>query len=310
MKKENRENTGREIRQHNVITNSRHELSAVQLDVYFMLLSRLKNNQPNQFKYSIKAKEIEDLTGRVWNYNQLKDSTEALIGKVFEIQQEDGVLQVAMLSSAKYLTGKGIIELTISEELKPYLLDLKSNYTSFQLYCVLTMSSKYAKWMYVQLSRWKDLGSKTYTLDELRILLNIKDPRGKEPEMYKQWAQVKQFILDPAMEQINNYSDLKVSYTPIKKGRSFDSVRFIIDVRSEVQTVIPYELEDFDLDAIKLKRQMNEIGIMDNAKIKKVLDSPEKRIQAFKWFYDFQMRKNTAQDIKSPSGHFIKSLDI
>ncbi|RYX83315.1 RepB family plasmid replication initiator protein, partial [bacterium] len=70
-----------QVRQHNVITNARHELSAVQLDIYFMLLSRLRPG--DNMKYEIGVKEIEDLTGRQWNYQQLKDATLGMIGKVF-----------------------------------------------------------------------------------------------------------------------------------------------------------------------------------------------------------------------------------
>lgn len=294
-----------QVRQHNVITNARHELSAVQLDIYFMLLSRLKPGDNN--RYEISVREIENLTGRQWNYQQLKDATSGLIGKVFEIEEADGLLQVALMSSAKYLKGQGRIQLTVAEELKPYLVDLKNNFTSFQLFCVLSMTSKYAKWLYVQFSRWKDVGYLAYELEQLKFLLNLKDPLGKSPELYKQWGQFKDNVLEPAIKQINESSDLRVKYTTEKNGKSIHKIAFFIQHVPQFQTVIPFELNEQDQEAITLKNKLHGIGILDVKLINKILESPELRKQAFKTL--FHMAGNKTH-LKNPAGFFRTQLGV
>lgn len=294
-----------QIRHHNVITNARHELSAVQLDIYFMLLSRLRPGDNS--KYEISVKEIEDLTGRQWNYQQLRDATSGLIGKVFEIEEEDGLLQVALMSSAKYIKGQGRIQLTIAEELKPYLVDLKNNFTSFQLFCVLSMTSKYAKWLYVQFSRWKDLGYLSYELEQLKFRLNLKDPKGKLPEQYKQWGQFKDNVLEPSIKQINETSDIRVSYATEKKGKSIYKINFSIKHIPQFQTVIPFEVEESDREAASLKNRMYAIGIMDNKIINKVLESPELRKKALKALYDIALRK---ANLSNPAGYFRTTMGV
>ncbi len=297
--------TNLQVRQHNVITNARHELSAVQLDIYFMLLSKLKPSDNS--RYEIGVKEIEDLTGRQWNYQQLKDATLGMIGKVFEIEEEDGLLQVALMSSAKYLKGQGRIQLTIAEELKPYLVDLKNNFTSFQLFCVLSMTSKYAKWMYVQFSRWKDIGYLSYELEQLKYRLNLKDPKGKLPEQYKQWGQFKDNVLEPAIKQINEFSDLKVSYETEKKGKSIYKINFIVKHLPQFQSVIPFEIEEKDRETIALKNRLHNIGILDNKIINQVLESPELRKKAGKALYDIALRKAS---LTNPAGYFRTTMGI
>jgi len=294
-----------QVRQHNVITNARHELSAVQLDIYFMLLSKLKPGDNS--KYEIGVKEIEDLTGRQWNYQQLKDATLGMIGKVFEIEEEDGLLQVALMSSAKYLKGQGRIQLTIAEELKPYLVDLKNNFTSFQLFCVLSMTSKYAKWMYVQFSRWKDIGYLSYELEQLKYRLNLKDPKGKLPEQYKQWGQFKDNVLEPAIKQINEFSDLRVSYETEKRGKSIYKINFLVKHLPQFQAVIPFEIEEKDREAIALKNRLLNIGILDNKIINQVLESPELRKKAGKALYDIALRKAS---LTNPAGYFRTTMGI
>jgi len=296
-----------QVRQHNAITNARHDLSSVQLDIYFMLLSLLRPGDTQNTKYEIGVLQIEEITGRKWNYQQLRDATGGLIGKVFEIEENDGLLQVSMMSSAKYLKGKGKIQLTISEDLKPYLVDLKNNFTSFQLYCVLSMSSKYAKWMYVQFSRWKDVGYYSYELDDLKILLNLKDPKGKVPEQYKQWGQFKDYVLEPAVRQINDLSDINISFQIEKKGKSVYKIHFTISQVRRFQTIVPFEIDDSDREGIQLKNKMYSIGIHDSKLIKLIIDTPDMRKKAHKWFFDYSQKK---EGIKSPAGHFRTSMGI
>ena len=296
-----------QIRHHNVITNARHELTAVQLDIYFMMLSRLKPGDSKDTKYLISVKEVEDLTGRQWNYQQLREATAGLIGKVFEIEEEDGLLQVALMSSAKYLRGQGKIQLSITEDLKPYLVDLKNNFTSFQLFCVLSMTSKYAKWMYVQFSRWKDVGFLMYEVEQLKYRLNLKDPNSKAPEQYKQWGQFRTNVLEPAIKQINELSDLRVSYTIEKKGKSIHKLNFTIKHVTQFQTVIPFELEDNDREAVQLKNRMRDIGILDTKLINQILESTELRKKANKCLYDIALRR---KEITNPGGYFRTTMGI
>jgi len=296
-----------QVRHHNAITNARHDLSSVQLDIYFMMLSRLKPGDTAGTKYQISVKEIEQLTGRQWNYQQLREATSGLIGKVFEIEEEDGLLQVAMMSSAKYLKGQGKIQLSIADELKPYLVDLKNNFTSFQLYCVLSMTSKYAKWLYVQFSRWKDIGYLSYEVEQLRFRLNLKDPDGKQPEQYKQWGQFKDNVLEPAIKQINAMSDIRVSYTIEKKGKSIHKLNFTIKPTHYLQTVIAFEGAATDTEAVQLKNRLRDIGILDNNLINQVLNSTELRKKANKTLYDIAIRR---KDITNPAGYFRTTLGI
>lgn len=296
-----------QVRQHNIITNARHDLSSVQLDIYFMLLSLLRAGDTQNTKYEIGVLQIEEITGRKWNYQQLRDATAGLIGKVFEIEENDGLLQVAMMSSAKYLKGKGKIQLTISEDLKPYLVDLKNNFTSFQLYCVLSMSSKYAKWMYVQFSRWKDIGYYSCELNQLKILLNLKDPKGRITEQYKQWGQFKDNVLEPSVRQINEYSDIHIAFQIEKKGKSIHRINFIISSTGKFQTIIPFEIDDKDREAIQLKNKMYSIGIIDNNLVKKILENYDLRKKAHKWFFEYVSKKDS---IKSPAGHFRTTIGI
>ncbi|PWJ53429.1 replication initiator protein [Dyadobacter jejuensis] len=295
----------KEVRQHNLITTARHEFSAVQLDIYFMVLSLIRKGDTAGITYEITVQEIESITGRNWNYQQLREATEGLIGKVFEINEADGLLQVALMSSAKYLRGQGKIQITISDKIIPYLVDLKRNFTSFQLFCVLSMKSKYAKWLYLQFSRWKDKGRISFEIDELKYLLKLKDPKGKESEQYKSWSTFKEKVIDIAVKQINDKSDLHIQYSVTKKGKKINRISFEITIKEIMDKIV--EINENDDISIKLIERIKEIGIYDNAVIKKVIENSELRERAFKLLYEIKVK---GDNIKNPAGFFRNALGI
>jgi plasmid replication initiation protein len=242
-----------EIRQSNVLTEARFTLTACQLDIYFYLLSILrKNDEPEKF-YDIYVTQIEELTGRKWNYQQLRESTKDLLGKVIEFDDLEGnFCQTSLISSAKYIKKTGCVRVTVSYLIRPLLWDLKQQYTSFQLYCALAMTSKFAKRIYLLCSEWKNnlvengatAVSKTYTIDELRYILGLSDPTGKEPDQYKQWGEFKENVLEISKKQINQYSDLKINYRVQKQGRSYQLIQFSISQNNDHQLIIDFNQED------------------------------------------------------------------
>ena len=66
----------------------------------------------------------------------------------------------------------------------------------------------------------------TYSIGELKEILGLKDPKGKEPEQYKQIGQFKEKVLDIAKRQINEHTDIVFDYELLKvRGRSFDTIK-------------------------------------------------------------------------------------
>lgn len=60
-----------------------------------------------------------------------------------------------------------------------------------------------------------------FGVDELRQILGV-----EEKKSYKRWNNFRQWVLDPAIEQINDYGTVTVKMTPERVGRAISSVRF------------------------------------------------------------------------------------
>lgn len=81
----------------------------------------------------------------------------------------------------------------------------------------------HARTLYGALSDKKRMGNRywVYELDELRYLMNVGDKKA-----YKRFNNFRFRVLDPAIEQINDFGTVAVTMTPQKVGRTIVAVRF------------------------------------------------------------------------------------
>ncbi|NVO85416.1 replication initiation protein [Hymenobacter terrestris] len=294
-----------EIRQHNALTTARYEMTACEMDIVFSLLSKLSKQDRAGTIYEIRVQEMQELTGRTWNYKQLLDSTKALNSRIYQIDNSIALLQVSLLASALYRKGKGTIELEISERMRPYLIDLKSNFTSYRLQAAFSLTSKYAKRIYQLASQWKDIGeTKTYSLDEFKAMLKLKDPEGKETEQYTQISSLQKYVLDVAVSQINEHTDLRIKYELIKKGRSYQRIKFFVNTQEPNQLPILFELKEDDAKAQLARKHLESLNIQEPQLVQDILQSVKLVDALFAFIY--KLKTDRIKPDKNPGGLFLR----
>lgn len=263
------------VKQHNAITSGRYDFSACQLDIMFMLLANLKETDELNKRYNIRVKDIELITGRKWNYDQLKTNTEDLMGRVYEIQLEKSFRQITLFSLVEYLDGTGSFDLVINDYARPYFFELKNGFTLLELKSVLGCKSKHAKRIYGLACQWRSTGGKEYPLGEFKEILGLKDPKGKEPEQYEEITALKKKVLDIAKKQINGNTDITFDYELKKKrGRAFDTIKVFAGVpKLDLKQLDMFRDVDFKEDLEKQKKNgellqkianIKAIGIRDD----------------------------------------------
>lgn len=115
-----------------------------------------------------------------------------------------------------------------NEGMKPYLIKLKNNYTQYLANDYLKLKSVHSQNLYEQLKSVENYeklyrNKPTITIEELR---NIFQTNGKKA--YDRWGALKQLVLDKAIDEINDVTDIQVSYQTLKKGRTVVAVEFDI----------------------------------------------------------------------------------
>jgi len=225
------------IMQHNAITSGRYDFTACELDIMFMILANLKTGEDT---YSIHISDIEVITGRAWNYQQLKEATETMLSRVYQVETAEQFMQMVLFQYFNYIKGTGTIKVQLTEKALPYFFDLKSNFTSLQLKAVLSCTSKYAKRIYALSCQYRVMGTKKFTIDEFKEMLYLKDPKGKLSEQFVDNTAFKINVLDVAKKQINKHTDIHFDYELKKKGRAFYWIIIHIDKQKIPQLAIDF----------------------------------------------------------------------
>jgi plasmid replication initiation protein len=228
-----------EIRQHNALTNARYEYTELQLDLFFFLVSKLRKDQKSD-TYELNIKELSTLTGKKYDLAYLRKATEDMGSRMFEVETPERHIQLWMFRSVEYLKGLGIIEVSLSDKIIPYLFELQSNFTSYGLASALRLTSKYAKRIYPICSQWKDLGeTKKHDIQDFKRMLGLLDDKGLDK--MPRTSDFRKSVLDIAVKQINEHTELHISYELEKRGKTFKNITFKVKSQALAET-IPFDL--------------------------------------------------------------------
>ena len=243
------------IYQHNVITSGRYDYSATMMDILFMVLSSLEKGK---LEYNIHVQDIEVITGRKWNLKQLREATESIGSRMFEIETKESLDQIWLFSRVKYILGTGSFTIEINHHAIPYFFELKNNFTAMQLKSVLNCSSKYAKRLYGIACQWRSVGSKRYEIVELKKMLGLIDKKGNE--QFTEITAFRKNVLDIAKKQINENTDIEIDFELKKRGRAFHWVTIHIDSQKAKQLEIEF---DKPIVVQKFKSKIMVYGLSD-----------------------------------------------
>lgn len=299
------------IRQDNSITNARYDFTACQLDILFCVLGQINDDDTNDKIYNIYAREIEDMTGRQWQYAQFKEATENMGSRMFEIKTDKDYTQFWLFQRVKYILGQGRIEIRFSEDAIDLLKNIKNNFTTYELQSALKMSSKYAKRIYQICSQWKDIGeSKKFDIKDFKRNLGLIDNKGKE--QFKQIVDLKNKVLNIAVKQINEHTDLEISYHmagEFGKKKPLKTITFYIQKKSPIVLPIEFEKEkNPDVRKQQLYSVLDRLGIKSNAIIKQILENDVMIKEVFKFNYQLQTGEIKAD--KNPAGLLLTKLGL
>lgn len=121
------------------------------------------------------------------------------------------------------------------DELKPYLLQLKSHFTMYSFWYTVCLSAHSIKF-YEMMKRYEYLGKCEIPIDKQKYLLGIEDK-------YEEYYEYRRWVLDEVQKELATYTDVSFTYEPAKKQRRrIISHRFVI--KKNIPKIIPEPLQD------------------------------------------------------------------
>jgi hypothetical protein len=228
------------VTQSNKLVESRYNLPLGEQRLVLTMISRIQPDDEDFKPYRIRVHEFAEFLGidKGSAYRECKKTTEKLLSRVISIEEPDGLLQINWLSSAKYIDGTGMVNLTFDPLLKPYLLQLKSNFTSCKLAMLLSFKSQYTMRIYTLLKQYEKLKTREIEVEVLRDMLGI----GKE--QYKLYTDFKKDILVSSQKELAEKADLYFEFEEIKYGRRVGAILFHIFTKKLPAELLEYDEQD------------------------------------------------------------------
>ena len=167
------------------------------------------------------------------NYKQIKADIKKLSDRSLWVESfgnPDVEVLVRLINKSWVYNKSGIVKIRLDEDVKQYISALSKQYkehgqlyTSYEFLYTLPMHSVYSMRLYELLKSWATKDSEEHghywTITNLKDLLDSK---------YDRYQDFRRFVLDKAINEINEYTDLNVSYEPIKQGRNYAYINFYI----------------------------------------------------------------------------------
>nr|WP_181716309.1 replication initiation protein RepM [Psychrobacter sp.]QJS05374.1 RepB [Psychrobacter sp.] len=175
---------------------------------------------------ALRYAEVFDTT-RQNGYLMMKEAEDTLFNRRFSYIDDEGKLvKSRWLSQVRYLDDEGAIEVVFTPAVVQGITRIdgaEEFFTKYLLEQTATMTSNYSVRLYELLVQWKQ-AKKTpmFELQEFRGQLGVED------DEYKAMSNFKIRVLDLAVEEINEKSDLNINYSQKKKGRKIIGFTFTV----------------------------------------------------------------------------------
>lgn len=204
--------------------------------------------------------------------NALRTLHEQAIFEVQEATKKEGTFDysiISPISRSSWNDYNDLVSIKFTEDIMPYLINLKSNFTQYLITDIMELNSKYSvilyKWFsmnYNQYEKYKENGQrreeqltqlKNPYIDilELRRLTNTIDE-------YELFSNFDKKILKKPIEEINKNTHFTITYDKIKKGRSIIGINFNIEKKNKIHAPIDYKSNDNISQKFQKNKEENE----------------------------------------------------
>ena len=206
----------------NQVIEASYQLSAVEQRIVLAAISRIPKNKPitDDELYPVSVSELQLLgVHEKTAYRDLKEGINRLYERSINLSIDDKSIKMRWVQEIQFLDSQSVIGIRFSKPILPFISNLSREFTKYALSDIAGINSAYAIRIYELLVQYRQIGNREISVDNLKTMLEL----GKK---YPLFADFKKRVIDTAVDQINEYSPLKVTYEQKKKGRKVTHILF------------------------------------------------------------------------------------
>ena len=214
----------------NYLVNASYKLTLNEQRIILLAISKLDSREEFcERTIQIKSKEFCDRfkIKKSDFYNTINLTLDLLFNRVVRIRNDEIKHEFRFISSKKYYNNLSFFEITFSNEIMNYLVDLKDNFSRYDLKHVVNFKNKHSVRIYEMLNefRYKNIKKRVIAIKELKECLDLKNE-------YLRFNSFRQSVIDKAIDEINKHTNINVKYNKIyNSSKSVEAIEFVFNFK-------------------------------------------------------------------------------
>lgn len=219
----------------NELVEAGYRLSLAEQRMIVLSLGQIDSRNLNQKHVTIYAKDY----AKQWGVNEdnaireIKQASKRLFERYITLKNDDDTLKFRWIQeTVVHHKGEGRVSFTFSDRILPFLFELDFNLgvTKYELLSVSGFSSVYSFRLYELAVKLLGMQNQVVELDEIRRILQLENK-------YQEMREFNRKVLNPALNDINEKSDLLLVLEPVKRGRRVVAFKFNIAKKAKSKDV-------------------------------------------------------------------------
>jgi plasmid replication initiation protein len=193
--------------QSNALTEGRYQFDLIEKRIVYFIINEVRkkfvekeDGQRDIFNDLVIQLPGEQLRRADSNMKRVYESAKRLRHKDIEINNADEWLTVGFINYAKHDKKSDIMEMGISSQILPHIVQLTQKFTSYHLAVSITLKSTYTQRFYELCSQWKNKGYFYMKVDNLRRMLKCEDK-------FKTFGEFKRGVIKTAQKELKELYD-------------------------------------------------------------------------------------------------------
>jgi plasmid replication initiation protein len=226
----------RNVSMSNTIVSAAHALNLSEKRIVSAALAKLDSiskKAPSR-PIRITALEFSECFGidETTAYEQLHAGSKSLyrrsIRRVFETPFGQKVEEIRWIDRALYHRGEGFVELNFTSHVSPYLMALEKRFTTYKLAQAKALRSIHSWRLFENLKRWESTGKWIVEIDDFHHAMDA------SPSYRANFAQLRKWVIEPAVRELKEVSGLDITWTWHKTGRKVSRLVFLFEPAAQM----------------------------------------------------------------------------
>ena len=229
-----KENQKRDIVKSNALVEACYQPKSLnQMRLLLAALTQVRANQElsHETEFTVSAGALSDLTGTNLqaSYKALKRAADELMGMNIGVdilpngrKGKPLKAKINVVSQCVYQKDEGSVVLNFTHHIIPYISELSSHFTAYKTKILMNLKNRYGIRLYELCLQWIPFGlEREIEVDTFRKIFGLS---GK----YQTIAALKRRVVFPAVDDVNQHTDLNIRFDQVKSGRAITHFQFVI----------------------------------------------------------------------------------